>query len=238
MSRVFRRLRVDAIVRDRARKYLTYAFGEIILIVLGILIALQINTWNESRKSSIKEDVALRQIRADLVNDLAEMDWWIDERVNSDVPYLARIYTKDWDGVALDSLPLRGTRYFNFQPFASAYHGIKSSDNLSTIKSDSLRESVIYYYEREHLSLHDWSSWHKNFVINVLEPYMYDELYINPNELVDDLDHLKAKLNERQLNSLISTQIGSMRRIGVRIQEVKSQAEDIIERIDRELESD
>lgn len=49
MFRLFRRLRNDALSDKRSSRYLRYAIGEIVLVVLGILIALQINNWNEDR---------------------------------------------------------------------------------------------------------------------------------------------------------------------------------------------
>ncbi|WP_108423371.1 DUF6090 family protein [Flagellimonas amoyensis] len=53
MIKFFRRIRHKALTENKFGKYLTYAIGEIILVVIGILIALQVNNWNESRKNSL-----------------------------------------------------------------------------------------------------------------------------------------------------------------------------------------
>ena len=50
MIKFFRHIRQSMINQNRTKKYLLYAIGEIILVVIGILIALQINNWNEQRK--------------------------------------------------------------------------------------------------------------------------------------------------------------------------------------------
>jgi len=50
MIRFFRTIRKKLIEEDNVRKYLLYAIGEILLVVIGILIALQVNNWNEERK--------------------------------------------------------------------------------------------------------------------------------------------------------------------------------------------
>ncbi|MFT6046016.1 MAG: hypothetical protein ACI9WC_001721, partial [Arenicella sp.] len=56
MIRFFRKIRQNLIKENKVGKYLLYAIGEIVLVVIGILIALQINTWNEDRKQSTSED--------------------------------------------------------------------------------------------------------------------------------------------------------------------------------------
>jgi len=58
---------------NKPMKYTRYAIGEIVLVVIGILIALQINTWNEERKTRIIETKTLKEIRANLEMDLVEI---------------------------------------------------------------------------------------------------------------------------------------------------------------------
>jgi hypothetical protein len=227
--------RARSLARDRTAKYLLYAAGEVLLIVLGILLALQMDSWRQDRQIAAREADILAQVRADLEKDIAEFDQFVDSRIDVTVPYLTAVYEKDWESIPLDSLQLIGTTYFSFLPFNSAYEGLKSSGELSVIRSEVLRDAIISYYEREHLHLTDWSSWHKNFVINTLEPYMFNELVMDPEELVADLDHLRSRLEERRLNSLIATQIGSLNRLNVEIQAAKQRAADIVEGIDTEL---
>lgn len=237
MFRLFRRIRREAIDAGKVRTYFLYALGEIVLIVVGILLALQVANLDEERKEDLREREALSLLRANLTEEIAEFERFLDARIETDIPYLTRIYEKDWQGLALDSLPLTGTRYFNFQPFNSTYEGLKSSGELALITNDDLRARLIAYYEREHIHLADWSVWHRNFVINTLEPYMYNELYMNPEELVEDVDHLEGQLATRRLNSLISQQIGALRRVGVELEEARGYAAEIVALIDRELEA-
>lgn len=58
----FRKIRKRLADDNKPIKYLRYAIGEIILVVIGILIALQVNNWNEIRRSSAKYKVVLEQI--------------------------------------------------------------------------------------------------------------------------------------------------------------------------------
>ncbi|RNC92079.1 MAG: hypothetical protein ED555_02935 [Allomuricauda sp.] len=73
MIKFFRRIRHTLLSENRFSKYLIYALGEIILVVIGILLALQINTWNEARKDKAVGDQYLADIRQDLENDLDQM---------------------------------------------------------------------------------------------------------------------------------------------------------------------
>ncbi|RLD29784.1 MAG: hypothetical protein DRI75_02020 [Bacteroidetes bacterium] len=66
MIKFFRKIRQDLLNRGKTGKYLKYAIGEIVLLVIGILIALQINNWNEHRKNRILELTYLDNIKADL----------------------------------------------------------------------------------------------------------------------------------------------------------------------------
>ena len=69
MLTFFRRIRKGLLGSGEARKYMLYAIGEISLVVLGILIALQINNWNESRKDRIKEIGVLVDVSKNLMRN-------------------------------------------------------------------------------------------------------------------------------------------------------------------------
>jgi len=67
MIKFFRKIRYDLMEKNKTGKYLKYAIGEIVLVVIGILIALQINNWNENRK---KEKLKV-SYKISLMNDLS-----------------------------------------------------------------------------------------------------------------------------------------------------------------------
>ncbi|WP_282124771.1 hypothetical protein [Algibacter mikhailovii] len=62
MIKFFRKIRYSLFSKGETRRYLKYAFGEIALVVIGILIALQLNNWNESRKTNSEYKAVLQQI--------------------------------------------------------------------------------------------------------------------------------------------------------------------------------
>ena len=62
MIKFFRRIRKSHLMKNKTSTYLKYALGEIILVVIGILLALQINNWNENRKANEIENSILIEI--------------------------------------------------------------------------------------------------------------------------------------------------------------------------------
>lgn len=66
MIKIFRKFRQKYIAGNSVVKYLLYAIGEIILVVIGILIALQINNWNEERKLAIEEIDILNALQVEI----------------------------------------------------------------------------------------------------------------------------------------------------------------------------
>ena len=74
MIRFFRKIRQTFLVNNAFSKYMLYAIGEIILVVIGILIALQINNWNDNRKSRLKIDQILKKVREELALNIHYSD--------------------------------------------------------------------------------------------------------------------------------------------------------------------
>jgi hypothetical protein len=73
MLTFFRTIRRKLIEREKLRKYLLYAIGEIMLVVIGILIALQVNNWNESRKAEAISDNILESLKVELMEDRSQI---------------------------------------------------------------------------------------------------------------------------------------------------------------------
>jgi hypothetical protein len=74
MLRFFRQIRQRLLNDHKFSKYLLYAVGEILLVVVGILIALQVDSWNEERKLRIEEKILLRQLKDDYSVNLEQLD--------------------------------------------------------------------------------------------------------------------------------------------------------------------
>src|SRR5210317_1021130 len=81
MIKFFRKIRFNLMNENKTGKYLKYAIGEIVLVVIGILIALSINNWNEDRKNRIYEKRALKELLTSLKKD-AELNQFIMTNIN------------------------------------------------------------------------------------------------------------------------------------------------------------
>ena len=89
MIKFFRHIRQRLIGENRFSKYLLYAIGEIILVVIGILIALQINTWNDFRKKNLLKANYIESLKRDLSADII----YIKSQIIADSIDLAKMYS-------------------------------------------------------------------------------------------------------------------------------------------------
>ena len=74
MTKFFRKIRYDLMEKNKTGKYFKYAIGKIILVVVGIIIALQINNWNEHRKKIKEEQNIISNLNAAFKNNLIQLD--------------------------------------------------------------------------------------------------------------------------------------------------------------------
>ncbi|MAX69627.1 MAG: hypothetical protein CMC76_00780, partial [Flavobacteriaceae bacterium] len=74
MIKFFRKIRRNLLSEQKTAKYFKYAIGEIILVVIGILIALQINNWNDNNKKNELEQEALYNLKVDFELNKKELE--------------------------------------------------------------------------------------------------------------------------------------------------------------------
>ncbi len=154
MIQFFRRIRQNLIDQQRVGKYLLYAIGEILLVVIGILIALQINNWNQQRKDRKLEYDLLVGLRNDLSDDLKQIESSVN-RSHQDL----KLTIKRFDSVInlqelnldyLDSLfYYRCIRPRNtFFPQTGTYQSIINNGNSSIISNNDLFKKIQIVYDR------------------------------------------------------------------------------------------
>jgi hypothetical protein len=150
MFRFFRQLRQRLLEEQKLSKYLLYASGEILLVVIGILLALQINTWNEGRKNDEYQRELLNEIRLSLQKDINHNTnialRWIDRFLahGDTVLMLYGAPNSRMDTVNKHlSLMLRSP---DFAYNTGAYQTLKSN-GLERITNKKLREEIITFYD-------------------------------------------------------------------------------------------
>jgi hypothetical protein len=136
-------------MENKTGKYFKYAIGEIILVVIGILIALQINNWNEKTKADKKEVAILNSLKSELTTTLEELNHdYTSIKLFHKSTLKVQSYLKVKPVIA-DSMYRQfflAYAFANFFPKTSTYETFKSG-NLELIQSDSLRALITDVYE-------------------------------------------------------------------------------------------
>ena len=131
--------------QNKTGKYLKYAIGEIILVVIGILIALQINNWNENRKNLISEKVTLTKFLQDLQSDSTFFQANINRIKVIDELHknLYKIGVKDAKDIVLIE-PNYIRRQLIYNPVARE----NNPDITSKINDSNIRENIQSYFRQ------------------------------------------------------------------------------------------
>ncbi|WP_445386475.1 DUF6090 family protein [Robiginitalea sp. IMCC44478] len=143
MLRFFRQIRQRLLTENKVSRYLLYAIGEILLVVIGILIALWVNDWNEDRKGSAKRNALLTALAVEFNNNLIQLDSVIsyNDSVLEATDTFIRLRPEQLPSTPKDTLRkwLRNTTWlWTFDPQNGALRSGISSGDIHLIQSDSL----------------------------------------------------------------------------------------------------
>jgi len=149
MPNIFRHLRKSLLGRSQLQKYILYASGEIILVVIGILLALQINTWQENKKLKEDENYILNEILDNLKQDEIQIEGILKRRVNAQNS-INRILADIPMNINKDTFEVDMGRIITlerFYPIKTAYEVAKAKG--LQISNKKLRSAIAQYYEFE-----------------------------------------------------------------------------------------
>ncbi len=157
-----------------AGKYLKYAIGEIVLVVLGILIALQINNWNDDRKEMAKSKAYLEEIVKDLKSDTATYNFSID-KLSTDIAIEEWALNQTSYSIdQIDSIWISfGGFYWDNPMNDRTFQKIQNSGNSTLTGFESLSDEVTNYYTEMRNLLDSYTAWDKREVTQRQE-YMRD----------------------------------------------------------------
>lgn len=208
------------IKENKVSKYLLYAIGEIILVVIGILIALQINNWNENRKINRQEMVYLQDLKNDFTFDIETLKARVadnNERVHSIDTILTlisskKMFTEQDEGLLVNmTLKLFGESYFI--PEKGTINQIQSSSSGSFIKNKTLRDLIFRYYsnnERIEKNMEQSIQIYQHQIItpSLIHPAIAKKS-LNINAEVSPLDMSLLIKDNDYLNALILKSVGT-----------------------------
>ena len=179
MIKFFRKIRLNLLSEGKTGKYFKYAIGEILLVMIGILLALQVNNWNNSRIEAKREQTILRNLRSDFDENLTELNRIYDsteESYRSSVRLLEII--KDdgpIDPQEIDRL-LNSiiNDFYSLDLNAPSIDELVNSGSLSIIKDVELREQIANWSFIEADSEDDIEIFY-DYMFNFLIPSLSDK---------------------------------------------------------------
>jgi hypothetical protein len=152
MIKFFRKIRQNLLMENKTGKYFKYAIGEIILVVIGILIALQINNWNTHRIERSKEDSYLVNLKRDLNNQMQMIERNLSgeefiysclTKAKSNFEKYKKFRAVKEDIVLISSINDR----YTFTVTSPTYTELLSTGNLDLITNNTFKSQMVKYYE-------------------------------------------------------------------------------------------
>ena len=149
MIKFVRNIRQNLLSDAKTGKYLKYAIGEIFLVVLGILIALSINNWNEDRKTANTEIEYLIRLRSDLANDTV----YYHRRIK----YAERVIADHKKAFQIAHTEIKSPRHF-FESFNNlewsseflsirdiTFNEMRNAGQLNIIRNDKVKTEILEF---------------------------------------------------------------------------------------------
>ena len=166
MIKFFRHIRQRLLSENKFSKYLLYAIGEIVLVVIGILIALQINNWNEERKEFRKSKALLEEFRRDLARDTAESNLVAGKLVRRLKMETWALNKISYDPSHLDSLKLVFySPYYQLSMTARTFNKLQNSENPNLTGFEELQNQLTKYYTDTKYLLDAYNEEEKHFAL-------------------------------------------------------------------------
>ena len=172
MIKFFRHIRQRLLSENKFSKYLLYAIGEIFLVVIGILIALQINNWNEGNKNHREEINALKDLHKEFVQNKINLKSHIAEKEQTmqKWEHLFKVISNKQLLETQSIIERTGTGSVPFFSSHSTLNSLLSSGKIDKISNDSLKKRLASWKDIT-LSFQTPEERHLNFVLEMFLHY-------------------------------------------------------------------
>lgn len=209
MIRLFKKDKKKFINSRKIRNYLAYSIGEIILVVIGILIAVYINNWDLNQLKQDNGVKALKIVKRDLQTEKYVLEDF-KKRYSYTRKYLIDIlYNNKTDN--LDSLKFHFGPYVHYK-MNSEYISLKSSGKLNLISNSKLRSKLVNFYEVYYSIYKELEDEHKFFIDKRVNDYFFNQFPSDTSNFVDS-EFVKSKLNDQTFKKILDQQITSLQYI-------------------------
>jgi len=196
---------------NKTGKYIKYALGEILLVMIGILLALQVNNWNEDRKFKAIEKEIYNNLITSLQKDSIELKRIINFQsrslrcqksiiTNSFVSLRDSLGSTNRLGSVIKDIDLGGISFF---PKYGAYNTIISESRMQIIKSDSLKSMLIELYDYKYKRYQSVDNILDEKYFNELDPFLIEKIGLIEGEFGYFLKGIDVKLLEKNYNELV-----------------------------------
>jgi len=175
MLKFFRRVRQKFLAENKVTRYLLYAFGEILLVVIGIMLALQVNNWNTERVKLIEEKNTYIKVIKDLESDSTRIAYAIRNfKIHQDIHF--QVYDETQLLAGFDSTLNYGRLYWKstFIPRMGNNYG----EIIPEFSNEEIRELLNNYILFEKRVLDAFKDW-DDMKVNTLIPYFANHGILN-----------------------------------------------------------
>jgi len=208
MIHFFRRIRHQLFTNNKFSKYLLYAIGEIVLVVIGILIALQINNWNNQKLLNKAEVKSYQNIKRQIIEDKAELT-----QVKGYNNYFKKsseiankiIEVQDYNQV--DSLALMAmglSLYTDFHSSGNIYETLVNSGDIKLLKNSEI-PSQLQKLEMTYINVNNLEAIHWQIIINELSPLLRGVINYNTKKPVQPKKLYEVEMQNYFIESIYLT---------------------------------
>jgi hypothetical protein len=184
MLSFFRKTRKKVFGEGTLPKYLLYAIGEILLVMIGILLALQVNNWNENRRAKIIERNALIELLVEFENNKVQFDTVYSKHLEAKrgclrLQALSEMGYHESDAESWNAALHDFRKVWTFNPSSSIAHSLITTANYEKVQNDSLRillvgwSDLIEDFQEEEI-------WARHVMVNLINPFFSKTL---PSEI-------------------------------------------------------
>mgnify|MGYP005994406503 CR=1 FL=1 len=203
MIKFFRKIRQKLLSENKISKYLLYAIGEIVLVVIGILIALWINTLNQEKAQQNKIDSILVKIQNDILQDIDNADWLLENYMRKDSIY-TRMMSDDLSLEDIKAIPSGSyglgfvtTWWMEYHIQTNGYQLLKENIDIVSEKYDDLIKTLdeIYTYNRTTFQTYNSNSG------DIARQYKY---YLSDNQPWMAVDEFSSERSDAQIEFILN----------------------------------